>query len=366
MRIRWRNLELPNRVVASDTNGVFGRFVAEPFERGFGTTVGNGLRRVLLSSIEGSAVTHVKIAGVRHEFTALPYMVEDITDVVLNIKKLLVRLHRDGPVTLRIERNTKGAITGADVTCDPGAEIVNPEQHICTLAEDAEFHCELTARRGRGYVTAEENADPDGEIGMIPIDSIFSPVHRVRYRIENTRVGKLTNYDKLVLEIWTDGTVPPEDALVEASKIYRKHLNPFVQYGIEGAELTPEEPRHMPEPVTLPDPDAMGAGVMGAGAVGASSMGGGMATGGGVAAPSREDLQVRERMALPISDLDLSVRASNCLESENIKTIGDLVRLKVDDMLTMKNFGKTSLREVEQKLAHLGLRLGQDVDGGVS
>jgi DNA-directed RNA polymerase subunit alpha len=331
MRIRWRNLELPTRVVAEEVSDTYGRFVAEPFEKGFGTTVGNGLRRVLLSSIEGSAVTHAKIRGVRHEFTALPHMAEDITDVVLNIKKLLVRLHHDGPVTLRIERTTKGAVTGADIVCDPGAEIVNPEVHICTLAEDAEFVCELTARKGRGYVTAEENAQPEPEIGVIPVDSIFSPVHRVRYRIENTRVGKLTNYDKLILEIWTDGTVRPDDALVEASKIFRKHLNPFVQYGMPGAEIVPEE---MPAtPLTLPEPE-----------------------------PAAKLLNLKERLALPISDLDLSVRASNCLESENIKTIGDLVRLSEADLLAMKNFGKTSLREVDQKLRSVGLKLDLDVD----
>lgn len=330
MRIRWRNLELPTRVVAEEITDTYGRFVAEPFERGFGTTVGNGLRRVLLSSIEGSAVTTVKIKDVRHEFTALPFMVEDITDVILNIKKLLVRLHGTGPVTLRIDRNTRGAVTAADVICDPGAEIVNPDLHICTLAEDAEFVCEMIAKKGRGYVTADENAGPEQEIGVIPIDSIFSPVHRVRYRIENTRVGKLTNYDKLILEIWTDGTVSPDDALVEASKIYRKHLNPFVQYGFPGAELPAEAP--IPEP-TLPEPE-----------------------------PSKEELELRERLSLPISDLDLSVRASNCLEAENVRTIGDLVRLTEEDLLAMKNFGKTSLREVTMKLAHHSLHLGMDVD----
>jgi len=330
MRIRWRNLELPTRVVAEELTDSYGRFIAEPFERGFGTTVGNGLRRVLLSSIEGSAVTTVRIKGVRHEFTALPHMVEDITDVVLNIKKLLVRLHSDGPVTLRIDRNTKGAVTGADIVADPGAEIVNPDLHICTLTEDAEFSCEMTARRGRGFVTADENAGGEQEIGVVPIDSIFSPVHRVRYRIENTRVGKLTNYDKLNLEIWTDGTINPQDALVEASKIYRKHLNPFLQYGFPGAELATEKAE--PEP-TLPEPE-----------------------------PTSQDLQLKERLALPISDLDLSVRASNCLEAENVKTIGDLVRLSEADLLVMKNFGKTSLREVKIKLGNVGLSLEMDVD----
>ncbi len=331
MRIRWRNLELPTRVVAEESKDTFGRFVAEPFERGFGTTIGNGLRRVLLSSIEGSAVTHLKLSGVRHEFTALPHLVEDIPDVILNLKKLLVRLHREGPVTLRIARNTKGAVTGADVVCDPGAEVINPELHIATLAEDAEFECELTATRGRGYVTAEENTHEEQELGLIAIDSIFSPVHRVRYRIENTRVGKRTNYDKLILEIWTDGTVTPSDALVEASKIYRKHLNPFVQYGTPGAELA-TTPR-VEEPITLPEPTETGV-----------------------------DVGLKDQLGQPISALDLSVRASNCLESENIRTIGDLVRLAEADLLTMKNFGKTSLREVELRLRNRNLHLDMDIE----
>lgn len=210
--------------------------------------------------------------------------------------------------------------------------MVNPELHICTLAEDAEFLCEMTARRGRGYVTAEENEQPDPEIGVIPVDSIFSPVHRVRYRIEDTRVGKLTNYDKLVLEIWSDGTVSPQDALVEASKIYRKHLNPFVQYGFAGPEMPTEERVDIPMP-SLPEPER-----------------------------NSEHLALRERLALPISDLDLSVRASNCLESENVRTIGDLVRLNENELLNLKNFGKTSLREVKQKLLNTGLDFGMDVE----
>jgi len=343
MRIRWRNLELPTRVVAEETTDTYGRFVSEPFERGFGTTVGNGLRRVLLSSIEGSAITHVQVRGVDHEFTALPYMVEDITDAVLNLKKLLVRLHRDEPVTLRIERQTKGAVTGADIVCDPGAEIINPELHICTLTDDADFAMELTARKGRGYVTSDENTDIEQEIGLIPLDSIFSPVHRVRFRTENTRVGKVTNYDKLILEIWTDGTVTPQDALVEASKIYRKHLNPFVQFGMVGAELNVDEPEE-PE-FSLPEPTAMA-----------------LAPAAPAAALSSESMGVRERLILPISGLDLSVRASNCLEAENIRTIGDLVRLSIADLLAMKNFGKTSLREVEIKLKNTGLNMDMDVD----
>jgi DNA-directed RNA polymerase subunit alpha len=208
---------------------------------------------------------------------------------------------------------------------------LNPDLHIATIGKGGSLEMELTVERGVGYRMADKNKKPRDPIGVIPVDSIFSPVHRVRYRIENTRVGKLTNYDKLVLEIWTDGTVRPDDALVEASKIFRKHLNPFVQYGMPGAEIVPEE---MPEtPLTLPEPE-----------------------------PAAKLLNLKERLALPISDLDLSVRASNCLESENIKTIGDLVRLSEADLLAMKNFGKTSLREVDQKLRSVGLKLDLDVD----
>jgi DNA-directed RNA polymerase subunit alpha len=329
MRIRWRNLELPTRVVAEEAGETYGRFAAEPFERGFGTTVGNGLRRVLLSSIEGAAVVAAKFKGIRHEFTALPFMLEDVTDVCLNLKKLLVRMHRDGPVTLRIDRRTKGAVTAADIVCDPGAEVINPDLHLCTLTEDAEFSCELIAKKGRGYRTAEENAGEEQEIGVIPLDSIFSPVLRVRYRTENTRVGKITNYDKLILEIWTNGTVAPQDALVEASKIYRKHLNPFVQYGFPGAEIVPETERAP----TLPQVEA-----------------------------ADQKTRLRELLALPISDLDLSVRASNCLEAENLRTIGDLVRLSEADLLAIKNFGKTSLNEVVEKLRRRGLSLEMDVE----
>ena len=231
MRIRWRNLELPTKVVADSATRTdsYARFTAEPFERGYGVTVGNGLRRVLLSSIEGSAVTSIKIAGVKHEFSSIDGIKEDVTDMVLAFKRLRVRFHNDDPKVLRIEKKGPGPVTGADIQTTSDCEVVNKDLLICTLTSEQVFDAEIEVRKGRGYVPAEENAREEQEIGVIPIDSIFSPVQRVRYRTESTRVGKLTNYDRLILELWTDGTVTPEQALVEASKIYRKHLNPFIQ-----------------------------------------------------------------------------------------------------------------------------------------
>ncbi|MHC4600662.1 MAG: DNA-directed RNA polymerase subunit alpha, partial [Planctomycetota bacterium] len=239
MRIRWRNLEIPSRVVCEEESREerYGSFLAEPFERGFGVTVGNSLRRILLSSIEGTAVTSVKIDGAKHEFSTLSGVVEDVTEIVLNVKKLLVRLHTDQPKTLRLEIKKKGNVTAADITEEADVEVVNPDLHICTLTDSKPFAMEMNLRRGRGYVTAEENEAEEQEIGTIPVDSIFSPVLRVKFWTENTRVGKMTNYDRLHMEIWTDGTVSPEDALVEASKILRKHLNPFVQFSQLGKEL---------------------------------------------------------------------------------------------------------------------------------
>ncbi|GIW71455.1 MAG: hypothetical protein KatS3mg102_0997 [Planctomycetota bacterium] len=239
MRARWRSFELPTKVeVERETlTRSYGKFIAEPFERGFGTTIGNSLRRVLLSSLEGAAVTHVKIDGALHEFSSLEGVLEDVTDIVLNVKNLLVAVHSEQPRTLKIDVKRKGEVTAADIQPDPQVEIINPELVIATLTEEVAFRMELTVRRGRGYVTAEENDTEDREIGVIPVDSLFSPVRRVRFRTENTRVGQLTDYDKLILEIWTNGTVDPEHALVEAGKILRKHLIPFVNYYELGERL---------------------------------------------------------------------------------------------------------------------------------
>ncbi len=325
MRIRWRNFELPSQVKLEPetATGSYGKFVVEPFERGFGATIGNGLRRVLLSSIEGTAVTRVKIEGVVHEFSTIPGVYEDVTHIVLAIKKLRVRMHTDAPSLLRLDVGRKGPVTAADIESDHNVEIVNPDLKICTLTDDVRFYCEMQVRKGRGYVTADDNVTEDMDVGTIPVDSIFSPVYRVKYAIENTRVGKFTNYDRLVLEIWSDGTVSPEMALVEASKIYRKHLNPFVQYF------------EMKEDVAVE--------------------GGGLAPEGDETAKRRE---LDELLSKSVDILDLSVRAKNCLDSENIQTLRELVQLSESEILKVRNFGKTSLKEVKTKLSALGLSFG--------
>jgi DNA-directed RNA polymerase subunit alpha len=327
MRIRWRDFELPSRVSVDEKTARpdYAKFIAEPFERGFGTSIGNALRRVLLSSLEGTAVTSVRIEGVQHEFSTLPGVLEDVTEIVLNLKDLLVRFHTDEPKVLRVSKRGEGAVTAADIEHDQNCEIVNPDLRICTLGSDtASFSAEMVVRKGRGYVTAEENIEEDMPIGTIPVDSIFSPVRRVRYSTESTRVGKMTNYDRLVVEVWTDGTVHPEMALVEATKILRKHLNPFVHYYEAGKELQ--------KAVTIEVAPAEG----------------------------EDQRSVRELLEKPIEDLDLSVRAANCMEVEGIKTIGELCARTEADMLEVRNFGKTSLREIKKKLEERGLELGME------
>ena len=232
MHIRWRGLELPGSVVPDQKTltGTYGKFVAEPFERGFGTTVGNSLRRVLLSSLEGSAVTQIKMAGALHEFTTIKGVLEDVTDIVLAVKSLVVKNHSDSTRVIRVERSTKGPITGGDVITDDAVEVVNKDLVLATLTDDVPFELEMVVENGRGYVPSSEHSQVSQEIGIIPVDAVFSPVTRVKYEVEETRVGQKTNYDRLTLEIWTNGTVTPEMALVEAAKILRKHLNPFVGY----------------------------------------------------------------------------------------------------------------------------------------
>lgn len=324
MRIRWRGLELPSQVIRDDqiSTETYGRFMIEPFERGFGTTIGNSLRRILLSSLEGAAVTRVKIAGADHEFTTLPGVVEDVTDIILNVKSLVVRLDSDEPKLMRVRANKAGAVTARAIEADPAIAIANIDQHIATLSTDAKFDLEMTVERGRGYRTADENEGLEQVLGVIPIDSIFSPVTRVRYKTQETRVGQRVNYDRLIIEIWTKGTLLPEYALVEAAKILRKHLNPFVQYHEPGDTYTAGEPI---ENITI-DPSG--------------------------------DPELESKLALTVGDLELSVRANNCLASANINTVSELVRLTESDLLNMRSFGKTSLREIKRKLADLGLSLG--------
>lgn len=330
MRIRWRNLELPSRVALQKETYTanYGAFVAEPFERGFGHTIANSLRRILLSSLEGSAVTRVKLSGIQHEFTTIPGVVEDVTDICLNLKSLVVKNHSSTSKTLRIERHERGVVTGADVICDDQVEVINKNLIIATMTDDVPLSMELTVENGRGYIPATEAYENNPEIGIIPLDAAFSPVTRVRYKVEDTRVGQRTNYDKLTLEIWTDGTVKPEMALVEAAKILRKHLNPFINYQEPGPELPPD------------------AGLKG------------MLESTGY---SPIDLELEEKLNQSLAELNLSVRATNCLESEGISSVRDLVSRTEDQLLTVRNFGETTLEEVRGRLGEIGLRLGMRV-----
>ncbi|MGC3969595.1 MAG: DNA-directed RNA polymerase subunit alpha [Pirellulales bacterium] len=323
MRIRWRGFELPSTVTCEKESltSTYGKFVAEPFERGFGVTVGNALRRVLLSSLEGSSIKHVKIHGAQHEFTTIPGCVEDVTDVILNIKSVVVKNHGDGEKFIRIEKNTKGPVTAGDIQTDGTVDVVNKSLHICTLTADTPFQIEMIVDNGRGYVPAAEHS-PNVEIGIIPVDAVYSPVVRVRYEIEETRVGQKTNYDKLTLEIWTNGSISPEMALTEAAKILRKHLNPFVQYSELGAQVFAEA---RPGLATSADP------------------------------------AIEAKLNMTLAELQLSVRAMNCLDSESIHTVRDLVQKSPDQLLEVRNFGDTTLKEVNEKLQQLGLRLNMRV-----
>jgi DNA-directed RNA polymerase subunit alpha len=317
-------LELPS-LITCDTKtltNTYGKFIAEPFERGFGATVGNGLRRILLSSLEGSAVTQIKVQGAQHEFTTLPGVVEDMTDVVLNIKSLVVKNYTDSTKVVRIEKHTRGVVTGADVQTDETVAVINKDHVIATLTDDVPFVVEMVVENGRGYVPASEHSPNVQEIGIIPIDAVYSPVVRVRYEIEETRVGQKTNYDKLTIEIWTNGSIMPEMALVESAKILRKHLNPFVQYSELGARVH--------------------AGPRSGGTLGS-------------------DAALESKLNMSLAELKLSVRATNCLESENVHTVRDLVRRSEDELLEVRNFGETTLNEVQEKLSELGLRLGMRV-----
>lgn len=322
MHVRWRGLELPS-VVECDRqtlSSTYGSFSAEPFERGFGTTVGNSLRRILLSSLEGSAVTQLKIRGANHEFSSIPGVLEDVTDIVLNVKSLVVKNHTDQMKVITIEKDTAGPVTGADIQTGGEVEIINPEHTLVTLTDDVPFMMEMVVENGRGYIPATEHSGSDHEIGIIPIDAVYSPVTRVRHEIEETRVGQKTNYDKLNLEIWTNGSINPEMALVEAAKIMRKHLNPFVQYSELGPQVH-SQPR----------------------------------SAGGI------DAALEAKLNLPISEMRFSVRASNCLEYANINTVRDLVQLTEDQLMEIRNFGETTLVEVRQLLNELGMHLGMKV-----
>jgi DNA-directed RNA polymerase subunit alpha len=332
MRIRWRGLELPSRVVRDEqaSTDTYGKFSAEPFERGFGTTVGNSLRRILLSSLEGAAVTHIRLKGADHEFSSLRGVMEDVNDIILNIKGLIVKMDADDIKELRLTSNKAGPVTAGMIQVPNDVSIINKDMVICTLTEDEEFDMTLTVAKGRGYVTASENIG-DGEeqeIGLIAVDSIYSPVTRVRYATEDARVGQKTDYDRLILEVWTNGTLTPEMALVEASKILRKHINPFVQYFELGSDIASEDAMS-----ALRD-----------------------------AHTATMDPDLQQKLGMTVQELDLSVRANNCLESAKITSVRDLVKKTDSELLKVRSFGKTSLREVKRRLADMGLSLGMDLD----
>jgi len=333
MRVKWREFEMPARVIQDEktSSGSYGLFIAEPFEQGFANTIGNGLRRVLLSSIEGCAPISVKIKGVEHEFSTMNDVLEDVVEIILNLKKLVIRIKSSGnePKKIYLEVKRKGPITAADFKPDPAIEIINPEFPIATLVEEREFIAEVTVQKGRGYVSGEEHisSEENHEIGVILMDSIFSPVTRVSYRVGKTRVGKRTDYERLLIEIWTNGVITPEMALVEASKIYRKHLNPFVYYYELGKEMQVDDRK-------------------------------------GKEAVKKEEYlaTLKQKLSLSLSELDLSTRATRCLSKQKIQTIKELVVCSEMDLLKISNFGKTSLKEIKKKLSEgMGLTLGMDI-----
>jgi len=323
MPIRLGRFEMPKRVVkdeeAEDNN--FACFYAEPFEAGYGRTIGNSLRRVLLSSLEGAAIATIKIKGAQHEFSTLPGVVEDVTDIVLNLKKVILRSYSRESKTMRISVTGPGEVTAGDFETDGSLEILNPGHHICTLDTDGVFEAEAEVRIGRGYCPADMNKKEDQELGIIPIDCLFSPVQRVNFAVESTRVGRRTDYDKLVLEIWTDGRVTPDDALTMSAAILRHHLDVFVSYDKDLVEFE--------QSVKQIDQE-------------------------------REDL--RKKLNISVNEIELSVRAANCLNNANITTVGELCQKTESEMLKYRNFGKKSLNEIKAKLSELALSLGMTID----
>ena len=320
MGMLWRDFAMPKKLVCEESTltDTYGKFIAEPFERGFGTTIGNSLRRILISSIEGAAVTSLKIDGILHEFSTIPGVLEDTTQVVLNLKQLALRSHSRQPKTLAIERDKKGAVTAGDIETDESVEVLNPNLHLCTLTKAGRLRMELEVSRGRGYVPAGKYRKEGQAIGAILVDALFSPVKRVNIGVEDTRVGQVTDYDRLILEIWTSGAMSPKDALLYASNILQRHLDLFVNFG-----SLPEEPEEQ--------------------------------------APSMVDHELLEKLNTPIAELELSVRSANCLREAKIHTIGELVQKNPQELLKYRNFGKKSLAEIDELLSSMGLSLGMTV-----
>ena len=320
---RLGKFELPSKLtkVEEGATATYAKFIAEPFEAGYGHTVGNSLRRVLLSSIEGSAISSIKIDGVNHEFQSIDGVVEDVTDIVLNLKKILIVSEKREAMKLLLKVNKEGPVTAADIQLDAGVKIINPDQVICTLDTKRAFEAELEIKTGRGYCPGEDNKKEEQSIGVIPIDSLFSPVRLVRYAVENTRVGQITDYDKLVLEIWTDGRITPDDALKQSASILKHHLDVFDRVSQEHYEFESVQPE-----------------------------------------VSEEQNKLRKLLNMSVNEIELSVRAANCLNNANITTVGELAMKTEQEMLKYRNFGKKSLNEIKEKLEGLGLSLGMKFD----
>ena len=328
MSVRLARFEMPNRLVRNEATATdtYAQFTAEPFDKGYGHTIGNSLRRVLLSSLEGAAITSVKIRGAEHEFSTLPGVLEDVVQIVLNLKKVRFKHHSESKEArlLSISVDKEGAITAGDIKDDNHYEVINKDQLICTLDRKAKFECEFEVRVGRGFSSWEENKRLDTPIGVIPIDSIYSPVTRVKYAVENTRVGQNTDYDKLVMDVWTDGRVNPSDALLQSAAILRHHFDVFVNYDDKAVEF-----EAAPE------------------------------------AQSEENSELRKLLNMSVNEIELSVRAANCLNNANITSVGQLAMKSESEMLRYRNFGKKSLTEIKEKLAELGLGLGMKFDAAL-
>jgi len=320
---RLGKFEIPSKLtkIEEGATNTYAKFIAEPFEAGYGHTIGNSLRRVLLSSIEGSAISSIKIEGVNHEFQSVDGVVEDVTDIVLNLKKILIVSEKREPVKLHIKVTREGAVTAADIQADANIKIVNPDQLICTLDTKRTFEAEIEIKTGRGYCPGENNKKEEQAIGVIPIDSLFSPVRLVRYAVENTRVGQITDYDKLVLEVWTDGRITPDDALKQSASILKHHLDVFDRVSQEAYEFESQ-----------------------------------------AAEVSEEQNKLRKLLNMSVNEIELSVRAANCLNNANITTVGELAMKTEQEMLKYRNFGKKSLNEIKEKLEALGLSLGMKFD----
>jgi DNA-directed RNA polymerase subunit alpha len=323
MPVRLGRFEMPKRLTKDEASATetYAKFFAEPFETGYGHTIGNSLRRVLLSSLEGAAITSIKIEGAMHEFTTIDGVVEDVTDVVLNLKKIKLKAHSRESQTLLLSVNKEGPVTAGDIQLNQNVELVNPTQPICTLDRKKKFEMELEVKVGRGFCPGDENKKVDQPIGVIAIDSLFSPVSRVRYAVEAARVGQRTDYDRLIVEIWTDGRITPDDALTQASAILQHHLDVFVGYDKNAVEFEEVETKQ-----------------------------------------DDERAKMKKLLNMSVNEIELSVRAANCLNNANITTVGQLAMKTEAEMLKYRNFGKKSLNEIKEKLSALGLSLGMNLD----